>query len=318
LVSGTCYGYLLENIAGGTGFGYVSIDVGQGASSTDLQIGTDHWVSAGDMDRSIDSIFLEDAVLLFTTGSTTDATWLSDTSAWTLSSESSSGVSQYITTITRTVGSSTVTVKATTTLNPYPNRIINEKYEISVSGDPITNVKLFAYTDFAIDLGVGDRSYPVGFTENPRGDAEDYSYVLGTLGAGGGDDFTLVAYDSFVSSGSVPAPPPGQADVSIGIREKGPVSPSRWEINEYSTLSDKLNDLVNGITTDLNLLNTDATGGALKDTEFAFQYNLGTITSSGGPSTLEFEKIISPVPEPATLLLIGMGLCGLAIFGRKK
>ena len=311
LASGTSYGVLLENIADGTGAGYVSMDVNQGGTSTDIQIRTDQWATSGDLDRSVNALAREDAVLLFTVGSTVDATWLSDTSAWTVVSSSQTGIKEYITTMERTVGSATVTVKATTTLDPSPNKDINQKYEISVTGAALTDVKFFEYNDFQIDLGTGDRSIAVGETGNSSGDYLDYSSVSGTPGS----NLTLLAYDSFVSSGGVPAPPPGQIDIAIGIKEITTVS--KWEISEYSTIGDKLQDLVMGITTDLNLLNSDTTGGALVDGEYAFQYNLGTISSSGG-ATVEFQKVVTPVPEPSTLLLIGFGLLGLGIYRKKR
>jgi hypothetical protein len=37
------YGYLLENVPGGGGAGWVSIEVGQGGSATEILAGTDHW-----------------------------------------------------------------------------------------------------------------------------------------------------------------------------------------------------------------------------------------------------------------------------------
>ncbi len=51
-------------------------------------------------------------------------------------------------------------------------------------------------------------------------------------------------------------------------------------------------------------INQDFTGSILKE--------LGTVTLSGSTATF------SPVPEPGTLLLLGAGLSGLVVFGRRK
>jgi len=42
------------------------------------------------------------------------------------------------------------------------------------------------------------------------------------------------------------------------------------------------------------------------------------INHSGAGQVSSFDAGISPVPEPATMLLLGVGLCGLAFIGRKK
>jgi len=82
---------------------------------------------------------------------------------------------------------------------------------------------------------------------------------------------------------------------------------------DSSTVSALLNsgtwtiDDTNGVIT--FLIDIDGTG-LLQGSEIAFHWGMMC-----GNDVIEGS---APVPEPATMLLLGVGLCGLAFVGRKK
>ncbi len=88
------------------------------------------------------------------------------------------------------------------------------------------------------------------------------------------------------------------------------VSPQadHWEIGEYSDILDSLED---GSITTLS----DSTSPYTGDVTWAWQWDF-TI-SSNGSVIISKDKRISPVPEPATILLVGAGLLGASLLGRK-
>jgi hypothetical protein len=86
-------------------------------------------------------------------------------------------------------------------------------------------------------------------------------------------------------------------------------SPSHWEIDSYPDIRTRLND---GLPTTLS----DATSPYSGDVTWAFEWDV--ILAAGDSLIISKDKGLAPVPEPATMLLLGSGLIGLAGFGRKK
>lgn len=87
-------------------------------------------------------------------------------------------------------------------------------------------------------------------------------------------------------------------------------APDAWEIAYWPSIVNSLN---NGTTTNLSN-NTSPLGPG--DVSWAFQWN--RTIAGGGSLIISKDKNIQHVPEPSTLLLMGAGLIGLGIFGRKK
>ena len=89
----------------------------------------------------------------------------------------------------------------------------------------------------------------------------------------------------------------------------GTPAPSRWEAGLFPSTLNRLND---GVATDLN----NSSGPATGDATFAWQWDMGI--AAGDALVISKDKNITPVPEPGTLLLLGSGLLGLAVYTRRR
>lgn len=84
--------------------------------------------------------------------------------------------------------------------------------------------------------------------------------------------------------------------------------PSFYEANTYANTLNSLND---GSPTTLNNVAGPITG----DATWAFQWD--TSLAAGGSFLISKDKNIRPVPEPVSMLLLGVGLVGVGLMRRK-
>ena len=90
-------------------------------------------------------------------------------------------------------------------------------------------------------------------------------------------------------------------------------SPNRWEGALYSYTRDMLDD-----DAVYDLSNTPAIGGGSVYGNVTWAYQWNRTLANGGTFIASKDKHLEPVPEPATALLIGVGLLGFEVLRRRR
>lgn len=101
---------------------------------------------------------------------------------------------------------------------------------------------------------------------------------------------------------------------SIGLVNGGTMSGllfSGWEIGVFPVLQNKI------LTGTYDLSNSINYSGSPFDVTMALEYEIMTL-ASGTSATVSTELIANPVPEPGTMVLLGFGMLGLAIYGKRR
>ncbi|WP_165247190.1 hypothetical protein [Paludisphaera soli] len=161
----------------------------------------------------------------------------------------------------------------------------------------------FALTGGTLGSRISDMAETIRVT-NISGRALDFSFFQYTdfdlNGSPGGDAGVHVNANTF-----------RQTDTAGGTvaQEVALPTPSRWEMGPFATILDKLND---GAATNLS----NGVSPTFGDVTFAFQWDFRL--ANGGSFIISKDKLITAVPEPASVVSLGFGLFAIAAGGLKR
>lgn len=147
------------------------------------------------------------------------------------------------------------------------------------------------------------------------------------------DDSTLATYDWFVATGAESYTASEVAALNTFLDNGGSV----WVVGEgplYTTINNNSNALLGALGSSMTFAGSSALSGAIGInadtfttgvTSFSYIYAGGigvsggtSLITIGGDTVCAYETTSDPIPEPATTLLFGTGLAGLAAVNRKR